>query len=143
MSPQEIAAAEYACAHALNRFYAGIDGGRFEQVAELMAADGIWYRQGEQLKGPSQALAALQVRHPHIVSAHLVCNTVVELTGPDTANVGAYVLVLRHSGKAGDPAVPPVPAPRAVLRCEDQLVRTPAGWRFLVKRSSSVFRSEG
>jgi hypothetical protein len=143
MTPQDVRDAEHACTHALHRFYSKIDAGDFDAVAQLMAPEGVWHRQGEQLKGPAAALAALGKRDPRIVSAHLVCNPVVDLLEPGLAELSAMVLVLRDVKQEGGPAVPLVPAPRAVLRCHDRLVRTEQGWRFVVKRSSSVFRSGG
>jgi hypothetical protein len=141
MSPQEIRDAEHDCTNALYRFYGKIDAGDFNAVAQLMAPEGVWHRQGEQLKGPAGALVALGKRDPRIASAHLVCNPVVDLLEPGLAEVSALVLVLRTVNEGA--SVPPVPAPRAVLRCQDRLVRTEQGWRFLVKRSAAVFRSEG
>jgi hypothetical protein len=143
MNPQDVRDAEHACTHTLYRFYSKIDAGDFDAVAQLMAPEGVWHRQGEQLKGPNGALVALGKRDPRIVSAHLVCNPVVDVLEPGLAEITALVLVLRHVQQQGGPAVPLVPPPRAVLRCNDRLVRTEQGWRFLVKRSTSVFRSDG
>ena len=142
MSAQDVFEAEHACTHALYRFYSQLDAGEFEAVAQLMAPQGVWHRQGEQLSGPQGALSALGKRDPRIVSAHLVCNPVVDLLEPGLAEISALVLVLRHVRAEGGPAVPQLPAPRAMLRCKDRLVRTEQGWLFLVKRSDSVFRSE-
>ena len=52
------------CKDAVIRFYAALDAGRMDEVAQAFASDGVWHRQGAQLRGPdavSRALAG-QVR---------------------------------------------------------------------------------
>lgn len=138
MSEEESWRAKVECTEVLHRFYAGLDGGRPDDVANLMAPDGVWLRQGAHLKGPDAVRSALEERSPSIVSAHLVCNAVVDLQGSDEALLSAWILVFRSTSADGGP---PAAAPHVVMQCRDRMVRTTQGWRFAHKRATVAFRA--
>lgn len=51
-----------SCQEAVIRFFAALDGGRQEEVANAFAEDGIWHRQGAALRGPAGVSKALAAR---------------------------------------------------------------------------------
>ncbi|AZY48213.1 nuclear transport factor 2 family protein [Bordetella avium] len=110
-------------------FFAALDERRHDDVAALMASDGVWYRQGRELIGPQAVAQALAQRDPARETAHVVSNLRAEMTGPDSARLRFYLLA--YDGRSGDDA----PRLVAIRFCEDELRHTSAGWRF-TKRSS-------
>ena len=57
------------CQQAVHSFYLSLDACDFKTVANLMASDGIWHRQGKELEGPLEVLQALSERPKGRVTA--------------------------------------------------------------------------
>ena len=73
-----------------------------------------------------------------VLSRHVSTNALVDVTGPDTARGISYATVYKHEGHEGGEA--PLEGPESIVEYRDEFVRTPAGWRIAVRRSTSVFR---
>ncbi|KRC77850.1 hypothetical protein D3C87_348610 [compost metagenome] len=123
---------EDAAAQVLN-FFAALDQRRHDDVAQLMASDGIWHRQGRALTGPADVAAALAERDPARETAHIVTNLRAELTDAGRARVRFYLLAYESRTDGG----PQEAAPRlvAIRSCTDELVHTESGWRFASRAS--------
>lgn len=133
-------AAENAAAKLLNRFFHCLDDGRYEEMAELMAPDGVWHRQGKALQGPAAVLAAMRERPAGLVSRHVVSNLVVDAAAEDRAEAAFYATVFAHSGAPGaqPPAPMELPFQLAVFRAT--ALRGGDGWRIGQLSSTPAFK---
>lgn len=133
MTPKALTASqrraiEQDAAQVVNRFYHYLDGGNYAELAELMAPQGIWYRQGKELKGPAMVLEALSVRPEGMTTQHTNTNMVVDVIDATHADVKHYLTVFAHTAaKIGDPAKVELPLHLGIR--EEKLVKTKAGWR--------------
>ncbi len=98
----------------LYRYNHAIDGGEPERWADTFVEDGALEAGGQVMAGRDELVAFASTVHG---LRHVVTNPVVEVTG-DTASVRAYVLVYRGTSMV------------VIGTYRDDLVRTPAGWRF-------------
>ncbi|MFJ1301647.1 nuclear transport factor 2 family protein [Pseudomonadota bacterium AL_CKDN230030165-1A_HGKHYDSX7] len=119
-----------ACRHVL-AFFSALDQRRHEEVAALMAADGVWHRQGQALVGPSAVAAALAERDPARETAHIVTNLHAVSEG-GRVRVHFYLLAYESRTAPGDDATPRLVSIRS---CTDDWVETAAGWRLAQKTS--------
>ena len=100
----------------LFRYCHYIDSHRFEEWVSLFTDDGVFEHHGRVTTG-SNDLMKMIASTEHEVMRHLVSNPVIDIAG-DSAHVHAYLTVMngREIGSTG--------------AYEDELVRTPQGWRF-------------
>ena len=102
----------------LARYCFAIDSRDGVAWAALFTEDGVFdFKMGEPVRG-HEALRGFIASVPSD-RCHLTANEIIEING-DRATVRAYALVTKES--------PPVIS--TVGAYEDQLVRTPEGWRF-------------
>ena len=75
MSPSFDDADYHACARATLSFFHALDTRRYEDVAALMARDGVWLRQGVELAGPAAVLRLCARGRPRVPPAmsSLIC----------------------------------------------------------------------
>lgn len=127
-------AAEWLCQKSLVQFFNGLDDRRFDEMLSKLAPDGVWVRQGVELKGRAGVSTVLAERSATVVSRHIVTNATFEVSG-DTAAGEALVTVYHHDDKTGSlPAR--LDAPRAILGFKTALRLYPEGW--LIERLSST-----
>ena len=129
------------CQQAVHSFYLSLDACDFTAVATLMASDGIWYRQGKELKGPTEVLLALRERPKGRVTAHMVQNLVVSIHNENQASASYMCLVYRCDLK--QPSTSPAPMlPLSILRYEDTFVRAASEqWLLMTKQSQRIFEA--
>ena len=129
------------CQQAVHSFYLSLDACDFTTVANLMASDGIWHRQGKELKGPTEVLQALKERPKGRVTAHMVQNLVVNIHNENQASASYMCLVYRCdlSQLSSDP----VPMqPLSILRYNDTFVSNDCGqWLIKSKQSQRIFEA--
>ena len=129
------------CQQAVHYFYLSLDACDFKAVANLIASDGIWYRQGKELKGPTEVLQALNERPKGRVTAHMVQNLVVNVCNENQASASYMCLVYRCDLK--QPSTDPAPMqPLSILRYEDTFVRAHSEqWLLKTKQSQRIFEA--
>ena len=127
------------CQQTVMRFFSALDGGRLDDVANALAEDGVWHRQGAALQGPSAVRAALATRPPGRVTAHLVQNLVVDLESETDALVHYMVLTYRYDAPNGAPGVAPLVAPLSIAAYDDRMRRVGDRWLVKERRSRVVF----
>ncbi|MBV6304862.1 nuclear transport factor 2 family protein [Candidimonas humi] len=141
MSPSFDDADYHACARATLSFFHALDTRRYEDVAALMARDGVWLRQGVELAGPAAVLATLRARPAARATCHVVTNLRVE---PGEAQAGGeplraqvyfYLSAYDNGDEQGMRLV-------AIRDCCDELVKTPQGWRISRKSSRKHLPAE-
>ena len=133
------------CSQAVMRFYAALDAGDIDGVAGLMAADGVWHRQGKALRGPAEVLAALRERPPGRVTAHLVNNLVIDLDASGQQATARYMLlVFRHDrAQPGDGPVPIAGSLLSITATTDHWRAAPhGGWLAVLKQGQTVFSQQ-
>jgi len=129
-----------AVERALIALWAHLDAGQFDDVAASFSDDGIWYRQGKQLKGPTMVRAAMAERHPGIRTRHILSNTLVSFESPDVAQMSCYMCVFQHQGEPGAPLPSPMNVPLTVNQTNARMHRTGGGWKVAELRSHDTFR---
>ena len=130
-----------ACHEAVLRFFAALDAGRINEVANSFAADGIWHRQGAALRGPDGVAKALAARPAGRITAHLVQNFIADFDDEATARAHYLVLTYRHDAPAASTAPGPMGIPYSIAEYDDRLCRREDGERWLVRerRSRNIF----
>jgi hypothetical protein len=134
------AAAEWLCQKSLMQFFNGLDDRRFDDMLARLAPDGVWVRQGVELKGRAGVSAVLVERSATVVSRHIVTNVAIQVTG-DTASGEAVVTVYHHDDKTG--ALPAkLDAARSILGFKISFRLHPDGWLIERLGSTRLFAAE-
>ena len=122
-------AAQLLCERLLVRLFHCLDARDYEGVAACFAEDGLWLRQGKELRGPAQVLKALQERTPTIHVHHLLSNIDVRVTDAGRARSIAYMTVYRSD--TGKPPQFPIPmhGPELVAVCHGEFRQVRDDWR--------------
>jgi ketosteroid isomerase-like protein len=120
--------------------WAAMDAGDFNRVADSFAEDGVWHRQGKQLKGPAMVRAALAERHPGTRTRHMLTNALVHFDGADSAKLSCYMCVFHHQGEPDAPSPAPMDVPITVNLSKVRLRRRADGWKIVELKSADTFR---
>jgi hypothetical protein len=125
-----------ACSTLVYQFFGGLDRRDYQFVTNLMARDGVWHRQGKELRGRVAVLKALVERDSSRKTCHLVTNLHVEQATQATARVRYYMTAYETLAAADGAAS----APRmlGVRECTDDLVLEEGHWRIECKKSHLV-----
>jgi ketosteroid isomerase-like protein len=118
----------------LHQYCFHMDGGYFEKLAALFAADGEWVAPYRSVRGPAE-IAAWLTRSvpPSPRRMHYVMNSVIAVTG-DEADAKSNYLVMVEG--------PDGPVPSVCGTYADALVRTADGWRFRRRELIHAFKGE-
>lgn len=92
MHPEEHAT-ELEIQRLLVEFFGALDSGNYPRLTDLMAPDGIWCRQGKQLRGRNEILEALQQRDPNRLTVHTICNLLIQSQASDEV-VARFAMVV-------------------------------------------------
>jgi limonene-1,2-epoxide hydrolase len=113
------------------RFFRALDDRDYHVLVALLAPDGVWHRQGKELRGEANIVAAMSSRSPTMRIHHLLTNVFAEPQGQDEAAVTGYMLVVRHDAKAELPGPAPLSGIENIRTIRARLRHTPQGWRIL------------
>ena len=129
------------CQQAVYRFFAALDAGDMEAVAGTFGDDGVWHRQGAQLRGRAGVAAAMAARPSGRTTAHLVQNVVAEFDDERNAHVHYLVLTYRHDAPDGAPrpSTAPMVAPYSIAAYDDRMRLDGDAWRVVERRSQNIF----
>lgn len=128
---QQAHAVKAACEAVVLTFFHALDTRRHDAAAALMAADGVWLRQGQRLCGPQEVLDALNARAPDRSTCHVITNLRLLEHGERGATVGYFLIAYDSVPQAQGGA----PRLAAIRECRDVLVDTANGWRLADKSS--------
>ena len=78
------------CQRVLLSVFRSLDEFDYRSLVECFAVDGLWQREGRDLVGREQILAALEPRPRNQVVRHLITNLIVELETRSSARVSGY-----------------------------------------------------
>jgi SnoaL-like domain len=124
------------------RFFYYLDERLYENLAALMAADGVWTRQGERLHGPAMVLAALKERPPGLMTRHVISNILIDLPEPTRAEASFYMTVFRRDGELPVDGPAPMELPHVVALCRQKLSQGEQGWRIDALTATPTFRRQ-
>lgn len=116
-------------AQTLIRFFRHLDEREYAELAGLMLPDGVWHRQGAELRGEAAIVAALSRRSPTMRIHHLLTNVFARPDGEDAAAVTAYMLVVRHEPGAPLDGPAPLHGVETIRTLRARLRATSEGWR--------------
>ncbi|MDH0686357.1 nuclear transport factor 2 family protein [Achromobacter animicus] len=122
------------------QFFGGLDRRDHVSTSQLMATGGTWQRQGTDLVGPAQVLAALEKRDPRRQTAHLVNNLWVDGASATRARL-RYYMTAYETTTAPDGTVS-APQMLGVRDCTDELVLEDGQWRIWWKKSYRLLPAE-
>lgn len=122
--------------HVVTRFYRHLDESNYEALADLMHPEGVWYRQGKELRSRDAIVTAMSDRSPTRRIHHLLTNVFAELEGDGrAAEVTGYMLVVRHESGRVQEGPAPLEGIENIRTIRARLRETPSGWRIERLRS--------
>lgn len=125
------------CVRIVFEFFRTLDIHAHDQVVDLFTTNGVWDRNGKQLKGRAEIADALSSRPAERITFHAVCNPVVSIQGASRAEVHFFLLAYEVVAGAKE-----IIAPAAVRRCVDVLEYDGERWRIAHKSSTRHMPAE-
>ena len=95
MSPLDLVLAQQATERLILQCYRQVDLNDLPPIVKLFAPDGVWYRQGNVLKGHAEILEGLKRRAPRLKTVHVITNILFDSLTPDSASASYYITVFR------------------------------------------------
>jgi ketosteroid isomerase-like protein len=133
---------ERAAERAIISLWAALDDGAFDAVANSFAADGVWHRQGKQLKGPAMVRAAMAERPAGARTRHVVTNMLVNARNENSAELSFYLTVYHHKGEPDAPSPAPMNVPLTVAQSKAVVQNDGSGWKISELKSADTFRRQ-
>jgi|SRR5690606_3778967 len=135
---QSVTSRERRCeaVHLVTSFFRCLDESDYETMAGLMHPNGVWHRQGKELRDRRALLEAMSQRSPTRRIHHLLTNMFARL-GEDegTAEVIGYMLVVRHDSGTVPEGPSPLEGIENIRTIRARLRDTADGWRIEELRS--------
>jgi hypothetical protein len=141
MDMLEKVSAEFQCAALMATFFNRLDDRRSEDVANLMAPEGVWLRQGRELRGAAMVFEAMNQRSQTVNTRHLMTNQELTATGADAVE-GRFVATIYAHDSGKPQAVGKLEGPRSIAVFEVKFCRTTDGWRIAHLSNRRVFKRE-
>lgn len=126
------------CLEFLQSVFNIVDSGDHEGYANCFLPDGAWDRRRAEppLVGPEAIRGFFGDGPPTKVTRHVTGGMQVWLDGPESARAKTQMTLF--VGPAGEFPIK-ITGPTSVVEYDDELVRTDAGWRFKLRRTTVVF----
>jgi len=135
MTPEQQRAIEHDAGKTVLRFFHCLDDANYDGLVGLMAPDGVWHRQGKELKGRAAIMEAMKARPAGLATQHNATTLVVDAVDADHATATVYLVVFAGQGGSGA-----VELPNLVGVYREKLVRLAEGWRIAEITSQPRFR---
>ena len=142
LSPTAAAEIERECARLVLLFTEFVDSGRYEQLRDVFAPDGVFYRPAEPDRPMTvdDVIASYNLRLGTNASMHLVTNVLITPESDTRASGSARILFyLAPTDSPSEPGRGRKATMQLVGRFCDRFVRTPQGWRFAERRGEMLF----
>jgi ketosteroid isomerase-like protein len=132
---------EWDCQQVLTRFINCLDARDYEGLSACFAPDGVWFRPGGPVRGPSAIHAAVAGRPDpaSLTIRHVISNIVVDPLDEDHAEAVTYLTVYRYEGAPSEKGLAPLLGPYMVGVSANKLVRVGTKWRISEKRTQRIF----
>jgi hypothetical protein len=121
-------------------FFLHLDESNYEPLIALFTPEGVWHRQGKELRGHGMMREAMQARPKGHTTRHLVSNLLVDIVDQDHAVSSFYLTVYGATadGTSKDPL--PIGLPNIVGVYKQKLARTGGGWRVTEMSARTTFK---
>ena len=129
---------EWDCAQVVNRFYNSLDARLYDDLVICFSEDGVWKRQGNELRGHEAIMAAMHERSLNLVIRHVVTNIAVTVLDEDHAATQEYVTIYRHDTDEEIDGPAPLDGPGVIFLYRDKMVRSKDGWKISDKRGKPI-----
>ena len=142
LTPTVAAEIERECARLVLLFTELVDSGRYEELRNVFAPDGVFYRPAEPDKPftVEDVIASYRMRLSPHVAMHMVTNVFITPESETTAAGSARILFFAAPSDApAEPGKGRKATMQLVGRFIDRFVRTPQGWRFAQRRGEMLF----
>ena len=117
------------------RFFRHLDENNYQALAALLHPQGVWHRQGAELRGEEEVISALAKRSPTRRIVHLLTNLVGDMLEDGVAGVTGYMLVVKHEAGAELTGPAPLEGIESIRIIRARVRDTEHGWR--VERMAS------
>lgn len=133
---------EWKCQKAIVAFYRCFDERDYSGLLARIHPDGVWLRQGKELKGERQIMEAMHARSKTLRIHHLLSNVLVEVDREsERAKLFAYLLTYRHDD--GEPRIGPAPlkGPWGIYVCNAEPRPVAGDWRIYRLKNTPTFEA--
>lgn len=131
---------EADCARVIISLFRDLDAFDYPRLIGNFAPDGLWAREGRELVGHAQILAALAQRPRNQVVRHLITNLIVDATSSSEACAGAYNTAYRALDVAAESLPARIDAPLGLWVLDARLACREGVWRITALRQAQQFR---
>ena len=143
MDPVNSSVVEWKCQKAIVAFFRCLDERNYPGLLARMHPDGVWLRQGKQLKGEQQIMQAMNARPETMRIHHILTNLLVNVgSESERASLFAYLLVFRHDDGEKHIGPAPLKGPSAIHACNAELRPAAGDWRIFRLENSPTFLAE-
>ena len=134
---------ESKCQKAILAFFRCLDERDYAGLIARMHPEGVWLRQGKQLRGEQQILQAMNARSETMRIHHILTNVLVDVSSDsERASLFAYLLVFRHDDGEKHTGPAPLKGPAAIHTCNAELRPAAGDWRIFRLENSPTFLAE-
>jgi ketosteroid isomerase-like protein len=133
---------ELECQRLVTRFFRALDAGDALATADLFTQDGVWRRQGSDVKGYDAIRAGVLERKSNVVVRHHVSNIDVHLVDADHAFGTSYYMLYRHEVAAGENAPFPTTGPIRTGGNVHRFVRSGGEWKIVFTEAKPLFAAK-
>jgi hypothetical protein len=111
---------EWQCQQIVARLFHDLDERNYDGLVNLFEENGVWLRQGKELKGREEIMAALCMRSPTYISRHVVSNFLFTSSRGEQPSAVAYMTA--YGNDSGQLPIKPVeirtPLGIFVVKCD-------------------------
>lgn len=140
MDELEEMAAERGAVKVLISHWAALDAADYPAIAAGFAGDGVWHRQGKELKGPAMVRQAMAERAKGARTRHIITNVLSTVTSETEVEADFYMTVYSHHAETETPAPVPMDLPNTVGHAHAKMRRDGARWKIVYLKSAPTFQ---
>jgi hypothetical protein len=129
VSAEEEREIAWDCLRLLTQFYRFLDESQFARLGALLHSQGVWVRQGRELRNAEQIVTELSMRPKNLVVRHFTTNALFEVRNAEHVNFSVYLGVVRADSASLPSGPPPLHGVQSVHVCNGEIWRTTEGWR--------------
>ena len=137
MNPVDSGVVEWKCQKAIVAFFRCLDQCDYPGLLARMHPEGVWLRQGKQLKGERQIMEAMHARSETLRVHHILTNVLVEVDSEsERATLVGYLLLFRHDDGQKHAGPVPLKGPSSINACNVELRPLDGDWRIFRMENS-------
>ncbi len=140
MDELEEMAAERGAVKVLISHWAALDAAVYPAVAAGFAEDGVWHRQGKELKGPAMVSQAMAERAKGARTRHVITNLLSIVKSETEVETEFYMTVFSHHAETETPLPVPMNLPNTVGLAHAKMRRDGGRWKIVYLKSAPTFQ---